>query len=145
MSLDWRGPQVVARMRKATRIGINQTMAAGVAMAKQNHTWKNRTGTAERSIRIATPAQTGPDGKTIGIWGSTAVKYFWGLEFGTKARTIVAKAGGLLRFKGRDGRFVFVRSVRHPGTQARPVLNPTAQKVYRFLPGFIQRAWGSLG
>lgn len=144
MSLDWRGPRVVDRMRRATRLGINRTISACVAMAKDNHSWKNRTGTAERSIRIATPAQTGPDGRTIGAWGSVAVKYFWGLEFGTAAHVITPQRGEFLRFKGKSGTFVFVRQVNHPGTKARPVLNPTARKVYPFLSGYIKQAWAGL-
>lgn len=132
MGLNWHGDRVIRRMRQATRLGINRTMAAGVAAAKQNHEWQNRTGTAERSIRVALPAQTGPDGKTIGVWGSVAVKYFWALEFGRIVRGIRTT------LKGR-----FVKKTTAP--KAYPTLRPAAKKVYVMLPAYIKAAWKSLG
>lgn len=69
-------------MQRAARIGVNRTMAEAVAHAKKNHEFKNRTGTAERSIRIEKAAET-VGLTTSGVWGSAAVSYFWWLEFGS--------------------------------------------------------------
>lgn len=39
------------------------------------------------------------------------------LESGTRPHIIRSRSGGYLRFRGRDGNWVFRRSVRHPGTK----------------------------
>lgn len=41
---------------------------------------------------------------------------------GTRAHVITAKHGGKLRFKGRDGQWVYRKSVNHPGTKGNPWL-----------------------
>ena len=55
-------------------------MAFAVEHAKRNHPgWRNRTGTAERSVRIVTPARK--VGFYIGgVWGSVGVIYVQWLE-----------------------------------------------------------------
>lgn len=82
MSLKWRGPQVAEKLAQAAREGVNATMGVAVLHAKENHSFQNRTGTAERSIRIAREAETHGH-KTSGLWGSVGVLYFVFLEFGT--------------------------------------------------------------
>lgn len=82
MSLEWRGPQVLKSMMKAARFGINKTMSECVMQAKHNHPFRNRTTTAEKSIRIAVNAQTRGD-VTEGLWGSLQTNYFIFLELGT--------------------------------------------------------------
>jgi hypothetical protein len=48
------------------------------------------------------------------------------LENGTKAHTITARNGGMLRFFV-NGQALFRRSVRHPGTRARPFMAEAAR------------------
>ena len=77
----WNADQIRAQWRNAAIAGVNDTLAAAVVEAKQNHGWKNRTGTAERSIR-AQPA-TARGSVVTGRWGSFDVNYFLFLELGT--------------------------------------------------------------
>jgi len=78
--VDWRGDNVARAMRAASKRGIDDTMAAATIEAKSNHPgWRNRTGTAEGSIKIITPAQEKGDG-VEGQWGSQAVNYMIWLE-----------------------------------------------------------------
>lgn len=125
----WRGDKIIRRMEQAARLGINRTMGDAVVEAKQNHPWVYRTGTAERSIRIATPAKTDAKGVTMGVWGSLAVKYFYWLEVGRLARTPL---------KGR-----FVKKATAP--KAYPTLIPAAKRTYPNLRAHIRAAWKSLG
>lgn len=108
---DWHGDEVLERIRRASRLGINKTMTECVIIAKHSHPFVNRTGTAERSIRIVMAAKT-LAGHTMGIWGSMQVAYFWYLEFGTK---IMKKSYATLR--------------------------PTAAKVYPRLAENIRAGW----
>lgn len=79
--LDWRGDEVRRRLEEAARKGIDDTMAAATIGAKQSHPgWRNRTGTAEGSIRITRPARK-QGAATVGRWGSQGVVYMRSLEF----------------------------------------------------------------
>jgi hypothetical protein len=141
MPMNWRGDAVILRLRRACRFGVNKTMSQCVLVAKNEHPWRNRTGTAERSIRIAAPAMTSGDGHTVGIWGSVAVGYFAGLEQGNRPHWITARRKKALAFEA-SGKKVFARSVVHPGNKAMPVLVPTAQKIYPKLTANIGEGWG---
>ena len=57
--------------------------------------------------------------------GVFAAWYWRFLEFGTSAHVIKAKHGRPLTFTGRDGKVVSVKSVRHPGADAKPHIFPT--------------------
>lgn len=81
--VEWRGKQVMARMRKAQRWGVNKVMSECVIGAKNNHPWENRTGTLEGSIRIVDFATDHPRG-VRGLWGSADVNYAIHLELGTR-------------------------------------------------------------
>jgi hypothetical protein len=141
MAMNWRGDAVITRLRKACRFGVNKTMGQCALVAKNEHPWHNRTGTAERSIRIAAPAVTSGDGHTVGIWGSVAVGYFAGLEQGNPAHTITVRRKKALAFEV-GGKSVFARSVVHPGNKPMPVLVPTANKIYPKLAANIGEGWG---
>ena len=78
--LKWKGDIVAKRVKRAAEIGINDTMARSVTLAKQSHPgWRNVTGTAEGSIRIVEKAKQ-ERGSIFGRWGSAAVHYFLYLE-----------------------------------------------------------------
>ena len=77
--LKWFGKRAERDLAKAAKIGVNVTMGQGVSLSKVSHPWKNRTGTAERSLRIASAAKK--VGQFVeGIWGSVNVIYFKFLE-----------------------------------------------------------------
>ena len=80
MAFIWNGDKIKKKVGRAAEFGVNATMAACVLRAKFNHPgWKNITGTAEGSIRIAEFAKR--VGKAVvGKWGSVAVNYMIWLE-----------------------------------------------------------------
>jgi HK97 gp10 family phage protein len=49
--------------------------------------------------------------------------YAWFVEFGTKPHIIEAKPGKTLRFQ-KDGKTIYTKRVRHPGTRAQPYVRP---------------------
>jgi hypothetical protein len=63
--------------------------------------------------------------------------YSRALEYGTGTRgefpgrpiVIHAKPGGVLAFKGRDGKMVFVKKVVSPGMAPRPFMRPAVERV----------------
>ncbi len=90
MTVRWNGKKVLAKVRKAQIVGINQTMAAAERHAIANHTWKNRTGILEGSIGIATFAR--PKGRGVaGEWGSQDVVYALVHELGSAKQNIPAR------------------------------------------------------
>ena len=91
--LNWRGDIVAKRVKRAAEIGINDTMARSVTLAKQSHPgWNNVTGTAEGSIRIVEKAKQ-ERGSIFGRWGSASVGYMLQLEIfhGSALRSAGAK------------------------------------------------------
>lgn len=80
MSLDWKGDEIQKKMEAAIKRGINQTMSAAVINAKKNHTFKNRTGTLEGSIRPVVAAHK-QGSEFVGLWGSADVAYALPVEF----------------------------------------------------------------
>lgn len=81
MSLNWRGDEVQRSVERAARVGINATLTECVSRAKDEHPYENRTGTAERSVRIIAAARA-VGNAVVGAWGSISVRYFRFLEYG---------------------------------------------------------------
>jgi hypothetical protein len=84
MTLNWKGDELIKKKKRVVATAINETMAAAVKQALNNHPeWQYRTGVAETSIQIkefATPK------KHFGLWGSVWTilnqsNYVWFLEF----------------------------------------------------------------
>lgn len=71
--VDWQGDQVLTNVGKATALAIDQVLADCVIDAKTNHSFVNRTGVLEGSIR-STPAKIRHT-KIVGEWGSFSVEY----------------------------------------------------------------------
>lgn len=111
MTLRWKGKDVTRRLKRAQVRAIDATMAAAVIYAKSNHPWRNRTGSAERSIQIDMPAHETSTG-AAGRWGSLDIAYFLRLEFG---------------FQGKD------RLGRVYSQGPRPTLRPAADAEYPML------------
>ena len=78
--LIWHGDEIFRMIEKSSEKGVNKVMAESVISAKQSHPgWKNRTGTAEGSVRIVKFSEK--KGTTVsGTWGSADVAYTWWLE-----------------------------------------------------------------
>ena len=133
MTLEWKGDQVLAKMRQAQKFGVNKTMTQAVEYAKRNHAWQNRTGTLEGSISIIDFATQHGRGYR-GEWGSKDVRYALIHELGGR---IVPVRGKFLKFRV-DGNFVSVTSVTIP---ARPYLRPAADVIYPQLAENINERW----
>lgn len=86
--MGWRridpiAPALTRRLEAAAPAALDDTTAAAAIQAKQDHGWRNRTGTAEGSIRMDPARKTGP-GRWRGRFGSFDVAYFRFLELGTR-------------------------------------------------------------
>ena len=80
VKLHWNGDNVARRIREASRLGIDDTMAQCAITAKGSHPgWKNISTNAEGSIMITQPARN-ERGRTVGRWGSKGVLYMLFLE-----------------------------------------------------------------
>lgn len=111
--IQWFGEELKRRSRNAQVLGVNRVMSECVIHAKNNHEWKNRTGTLEGSIRIAnfgTPHASG----VRGAWGSADVRYALPQELGAPKINL----------------------------PARPFLVPAAEEKYPFLGTYIRQAYG---
>lgn len=84
-SIQWEGKEVFDKVTAATKLGIDQTLAACVKYAKTHHEFVNRTAMLEGSIafRSAEVRLT----KVVGVWGSFTVKYAIFIEAGTSRIT----------------------------------------------------------
>lgn len=82
MPVDWKGDKVATKVARAAALAIDQTTAACVAYAKENHPWTNRTATLEGSLRMKSATAQGA--RVVGEWGSWTVDYAIYLEIGTE-------------------------------------------------------------
>lgn len=92
MSLRWDGDKVMKRVRNAAKAGIDDTMAAAVLYAKENHPFQNRTSTLEGSIQIETYATERGADEVYGRWGSLDVVYALRIEFGFQGKDSLGRA-----------------------------------------------------
>lgn len=130
VEFKWNGEALKRKMFAAQKFGIDKTMAEAVTHAKNNHTWKNRTGTLEGSVKIIEYGAKDLDG-VAGTWGSADVVYALIQELGG---TIVPVKAKMLMFKV-DGETRFAHSVTIP---ARPYLRPAAAAIYPRLAANIK-------
>lgn len=74
----------------------------------------------------------------------TNVVYARAREFGSKAYVIKPKKANFLRFKGRDGNWVFVKKVNYPeGKGKKPFLIPAFEEVIPKFESDIERILSS--
>lgn len=100
--------------------------------------WKDRTTTARRALHSGVePGQ----GEKIIMYLAHGVQYGRHLEEGTPPHVITPKNKKALRWKGPDG-YIFARRVRHPGTQPRAIVQPTAEKYKDKLRDAALKWWG---
>ena len=79
---NWRGRRIPRVIAAASKVGIDQTMAAAVPLAKQET--PGITGTAQGSIQFREAVIQGR--RVVGRWGSFDVNYFIWLEIGARGR-----------------------------------------------------------
>ena len=136
MPVDWRGDELLKRIKKAQIFGINKTMSEAVIHAKSNHTWRNRTGTLEGSINIVTygrETETGAEG----VWGSQDVRY-----------ALIHELSGVITPKVADKLYItddtgkIVATADRVEIPARPYLRPAAADAYPKLATNIQEGMG---
>jgi hypothetical protein len=88
--MPWRridpiAPRLIRRLDSAILAAMDDTTAAAAISAKQNHPgWRNRTGTAEGSLRMEPARRHGRIFR--GLFGSFDVAYFIWLEIGARGR-----------------------------------------------------------
>lgn len=80
------------------------------------------TGNLKSAIKVTKEGEgryrVGPD--------LTQAPYAWYVEFGTKPHIIKAKPGKSLKFQ-KDGKTIYAKQVRHPGTKAQPYVRPVIE------------------
>ncbi len=136
MALNWKGDKLIAKVQAAQKTGLNRTVAETIEHAKNNHTWINRSGELEGSIKFLEFAHRAGSGFRA-IWGSADVVYALIHELGGK---IVPKKAPALRFQV-GGQWVTTQEVNIP---ARPYLRPAADAVYPRLADNIRKALRNL-
>lgn len=121
--VNWRGPEVDAKVRYATRWGMDSVMSDCVSTAKSLVPVK--TTILQGSIQMRPAVDLGD--RIVGYWGSYAVKYARWVEEGTGPHVILPRNKKALFWPGADHP---VRMVNHPGTRSRPYLVPSALMHY---------------
>lgn len=102
------------------------------AEARATHGFTDRTGALSRSIHAESSGGSFLDG-TLDVAVVADTPYAKFVEEGTRAHVIEPRRAKALRWIGRNGRAVFARRVRHPGT-----------KPYLFLVGALERLFPTL-
>ncbi len=136
-TVDWQGDRVLAQVIRATKFGMDSTMADCVATAKS--LVPRKTTILQGSIQMRPTVASG--NQLTGYWGSFSVKYARWVEEGTLPHVILPRNKKALFWPGADHP---VRMVNHPGTKARPYLVPASQQHYPSLPFRIRAEleWG---
>lgn len=77
MAVEWNGDEIIARVQTACVEAVNETTAAAVELAKQEHWWTPETGHLEENT-VSEPAVA--EGSVVsGKFGTTRRKGFYGL------------------------------------------------------------------
>jgi hypothetical protein len=137
-ALNWKGDALEAKIRDASRWGIDSVMADCVTTAKSLVPVK--TSILQGSIQMRSAIDEGA--RISGYWGSFATIYARWVEEGTGPHVILPKTKKALFWPGAAHP---VRMVFHPGTRPHPYLMPAAEMHYPSL-GIRIRAkaeWGA--
>lgn len=135
--LDWRGEQVFDRLILATGQGINRTLADCVTEAKA--VVQKRTTALQGSIQMR-PAVQIDQAHVAGYWGSFAINYAIYVGKGTRPHFPPVQAIAESMRVTPEIAFLIARSISRKGTKAYPYLEPTAEKIYPRLAGYIREA-----
>lgn len=137
--LFWNGEAIEAAAIKASRFGIDETMAKCIQDAKPNTPVV--TGALQGSIRLE-PARI-QRARVIGRWGSFDINYALAVEAGHDGGIEEVKAHRRRSFTRRDGVVVRAHSVRAHTRRVKPrrgrnMLRNAADKEYPRLAGRIR-------
>lgn len=118
----------INRFSDAVRSGVDKAVKEGAAEAIQTHRYQDQTGRLTGSIRgyVEVSAPGGATGLIVAL-----TDYASFVDAGTRPHVI--EGNPFLTFKGRDGQWVTVRSVQHPGTKPDGFLGRALQKAERVL------------
>ncbi len=105
-------------LEEASRGALHDALLAAEASAENSIRSQTKTHTGRLLAGVQT-VQTGP---YTGHLFATA-PYSGYVDGGTRPHIITAKSGGVLSFV-MNGKRVFARSVKHPGTSPRPFVKP---------------------
>jgi hypothetical protein len=70
----------------------------------------------------------------------TTVKYAQAVHEGTRPHIIRPRRAKALRFRGGDGKFIFAKSVNHPGTKGNPFFTRATEKTLPKIREFFRAA-----
>jgi hypothetical protein len=142
VTIDFSGHENIIRMMKAMPRAVDEVMTAEIqdaAMAgerKAKELVGVKTGNLRRSI-TSTPAKS-IGGTVSATWGTNTL-YAKHNEFGTDPHQIRPRNKKVLRFKGKAGKYVFARSVNHPGTTGRFYMRGSRDHIVRGIPSMKKR------
>jgi hypothetical protein len=105
MLLQAHDAAVDAELERAAKFGAEHV--------EKHHKFKSRSGKLAKSTK-ARVSKTSGGGKVRLRW---PLKYAAAIDGGARPHRITARRRKFLRFRGRNGAFVFRRSVNHPGNK----------------------------
>jgi len=112
-TLVWNGAQVLERVKAATVLAVDRTLAEAADQAKRDHSWVSRTGFLEASIGVLAPAHS--EGLRVsGSFGALA-NYSLFVEVGTSRVGMTAVA----RTEGSEGWWTIPAPKPSPGVSVR--------------------------
>lgn len=113
MNLVWNGAEVLERVKAATLLGVDRTLAESADQAKRDHEWASKTGFLEASIGVLAPAHS--EGLRVsGSFGALA-NYALFVEVGTSRIGMTA----VQRTIGSDGWWTIPGPKPAPGVTVR--------------------------
>jgi hypothetical protein len=136
MSDDFQGladklAKVPAELERQLKTALGLALTKAVADAKENHTYKDRSGFLTNSIQGEGPTGsfTNDDLTAILTAGASYASY---VELGTRPHVIRARHRTALRWPVAGG-FGFAKSVQHPGTQGTFFLKEATERAEKDL------------
>lgn len=134
-----------AKWRRATNVFRDSTAKAvmtatkeGAAEARSKHSFKNRTGDLEESIKGVGLGWTGNDVYEGEVRAHAAYASF--VEKRTRPHVIVVRSKRFLHWEEPQGDHHFAKVVHHPGTKAQPFMHHAYYKTERALQREIEVA-----
>ncbi len=83
VKLDWRGPEIEKRVHQAEEAALRETLEIAASRVRSSHSWRNRTGALEASIKTYGVNRTMD--RTVGTFGYDQ-PYGLFLEIGMRGR-----------------------------------------------------------
>lgn len=127
-------------------VGYHKHVVENTTESRKTHAYmiertaKNKV--AVKTSRLKTSINTKHKKKDSFV--GTNVKYARAREFGSKAYVIKPKKAKFLRFKGKDGNWVFVKKVNYPaGKGKKPFLIPAFEEVTPKFTSDVERILSS--